>query len=61
MFAWVALGPGARGFSSPLAIFGAAVNEISGRIAFGVATLLGLLIVAFIVRDTARPGAPSED
>jgi hypothetical protein len=54
LFAWVAIGPGSRGFVSPLAIFGPHVNEIAGRVLFGVAALMGLLIAVFMVRGVGR-------
>ncbi len=54
LFVWVAIGPGSRGFSSPLAIFGPCVNEISGRILFGFAAFIGFLIAALVVRSIGR-------
>lgn len=41
-FAWVALGPGRRGFDSPtaLGLLWPGAGEIEGRAAFGLATLL---------------------
>ena len=55
LFGWVAVGPGSRGFSSPLAILGPRVNEVSGRIMFGLGGLLGLLILVIMVRTMVRP------
>lgn len=61
LLGWVAIGPGSRGFASPLAILGPKVNEVSGRIMFGLGALLGLLILVFMVRGmfrrTGSPGA----
>ncbi len=60
LLGWVALGPGSRGFSSPLAFLGPGVNEVSGRIMFGLGALLGLLIIAMMVRGVGRPGRAAE-
>ncbi|MBV9509349.1 MAG: hypothetical protein JO303_03595 [Caulobacteraceae bacterium] len=57
LFAWIALGPGGRNISGPTIIFGGRINEICGRIAFGFATLLGLLILVFMIRDAWRSRA----
>ena len=54
MFAWVAVGPGSRDFGSPFAVFGAQVNAVSGRIAFGFGALLGLLILVLMLRGVGR-------
>jgi hypothetical protein len=58
LFAWVAIGPGSRGFASPLAKFGPAVNEVSGRFLFGVVALMGLAMAILIVRSMFR--SPTE-
>jgi hypothetical protein len=47
---WVAIGPGARNFDSPAALFGSRFAEVSGRLGFGVVALLGLLIVVLMIR-----------
>lgn len=54
LFAWTAIGPGSRGFSSPLAFLGPAVNETVGRVLFGVVALMGLLIAVLMVRGVGR-------
>lgn len=54
LFAWVAIGPGSRGFASPLAIFGPAVNEVSGRFLFGLVALMGLAMAVLMVRSMFR-------
>lgn len=54
LLGWVALGPGSRGFGSPMEIFGSEVNEVSGRVMFALGALLGLLILGFMVRDIVR-------
>jgi len=61
LFAWVALGPGARGFSSPLAILGPHVNAVSGRITFGLCALLGLATTVLMVRGIVRPASSPTD
>jgi hypothetical protein len=58
LLGWVSIGPGARAFSSPLAIFGPVVNAVSGRIMFGFGALMGLLIAVLTIRALRRP-APS--
>jgi hypothetical protein len=54
LLGWVAIGPGSRGFSSPMAMFGPKVNEFSGRIGFGLVALLGLLVAILMVRSFAE-------
>lgn len=47
--AWTAFGPGERGFASPFAAFGPHINEIGGRIAFGVGAVIGALITLAMI------------
>jgi hypothetical protein len=54
LFAWTAIGPGDRAFSSPLAIFSPQVNAISGRILFGLVALMGLAMAILMVRGVGR-------
>jgi hypothetical protein len=55
---WVAIGPGARNFVSPAALFGSRFAEVSGRIGFGLVALLGLVIVLWMIRGVGRKGVP---
>ncbi len=54
--AWIAVGPGARDFASPFAVFGHRANEISGRIFFGFAALICLMVTMGAARTMFRPG-----
>jgi hypothetical protein len=63
LLGWVAVGPGSRGFSSPVAILGPRVNDISGRIMFGLGAAMGLAILVLMIRGVRRgrdkPVSPS--
>ena len=53
---WVAIGPGTRDFASPFAVFGHAVNEVSGRALFGVFALVCLGMATAMARGVWRRG-----
>ena len=61
LFGWVAIGAGSRGFASPLAIFGHRVNDIGGRIVFGLGAIMGLLFAVVMVRGLGRASRSPED
>jgi hypothetical protein len=51
---WISIGPGPRAFGGSLVIFGPRVNEIGGRIGFGLSALFCLTFAAGIVRTLGR-------
>ena len=64
LFGWISIGAGERNFGGSLVIFGPRVNEIGGRIMFGLCALVclasGMLMTGALARGVraAPPGPP---
>ena len=54
-FLWVALGPGARECGVSLGFISGVAPDLLCRLGFGLSALLGLFILALLIRQALKP------